>query len=97
MFLNAHDPRFYKRELLNPSLTVWVLSQLSIEKSHALKRMFESAWRQNIQLKVMEVDKFELIASQEGLETILYEGKIDRHTFTTNFELYCIIMKLNTQ
>lgn len=74
VFMNAQDPAFYKRELRSPALTVWILCGLSISQSHALKRLFESGWRQNIQIKVMEINKFELVASKEGLENILYEG-----------------------
>jgi hypothetical protein len=74
VFLNAQDPRFYKRELPKPSLNVWVLSQLGVHESHALKRIYESGWRQNIQVKILQVDKFELVATKEGLENVLYEG-----------------------
>ena len=75
VFLNASDPNFYKRTLPNPSLYVWLLSNLKVEQSHALKRMFESGWRQNIQIKVMDTNNFELIASKDGLEGVLYNGE----------------------
>ena len=74
VFLNAANSAFYHRELASPSLHVWLLAQMPIEQSHALKRLFESGWRQNIQVKVMEINKFELVASKDGLENILYEG-----------------------
>ena len=75
VFLNAQNVEFYKRELKSPSLSVWILCGLTVGQSHALKRLFESGWRQNIQVAIMEINKFELVASKDGLENILYEGK----------------------
>lgn len=39
------------------------------------KRIWESGFRNNIQVRILETAKFDLIVSQEGLETLLYEGK----------------------
>ena len=75
VFLNAQNVEFYKRELKSPSLNVWILCGLTVGQSHALKRLFESGWRQNIQVAIMEINKFELVCSKDGLENILYEGK----------------------
>ena len=75
VFLNAQNLDFYRRELKAPSLNIWILCGLSVGQSHGLKRLFESGWRQNIQVLIMEVNKFELVASKDGLENILYEGK----------------------
>lgn len=43
-------------------------------KSHACKRLFETGWRQNIQVIMKSTSKFELVSSKDGLEGILYEG-----------------------
>ena len=75
VFLNAQNLDFYKRELKAPNLSVWILCGLTVGQSHALKRLFESGWRQNIQVSIMEINKFELVCSKDGLENILYEGK----------------------
>ena len=75
VFLNAQNVEFYKRELKSPNLSVWILCGLTVGQSHALKRLFESGWRQNIQVAIMEINKFELVCSKDGLENILYEGK----------------------
>ena len=75
VFLNAQKVEFYERELKQPSLSVWILCGLTVGQSHALKRLFESGWRQNIQVAIMEINKFELVCSKDGLENILYEGR----------------------
>ena len=75
VFLNAQNVDFYLRELKSPNLSVWILCGLTVGQSHALKRLFESGWRQNIQVAIMEINKFELVCSKDGLENILYEGK----------------------
>jgi RimK family alpha-L-glutamate ligase len=77
--MNAQDLSYYRRELKNPILTVWLLTHgpgegKSAKMNYSQKRFFEEAWKMNIALKIVETPRFDLIASQEGLECILYDG-----------------------
>jgi RimK family alpha-L-glutamate ligase len=79
LFLNAQNLAFYDRELKNPNLTVWLLSGGNEQKPNAtlnytIKRLFETAWNMNIQLKICDTNKFDLVISSEGLEHIMYDG-----------------------
>lgn len=39
------------------------------------KRLFEEAYNRRIHFQVLETHKFELFATKDGLDVILYEGK----------------------
>jgi gamma-F420-2:alpha-L-glutamate ligase len=74
VFLNAQDPAFYReRKLSNPLLKVWCL-RISDELNYPTKRLIEAAYSMNIQLTIRETHKFDLVVSQDGLETIYYDG-----------------------
>jgi gamma-F420-2:alpha-L-glutamate ligase len=76
-FYNAQDDTFYKRDLTDPILVLWLLTNK--EEGHKLysnKRFFEVAWRHKIQVRCMCVAKFDMIVSQEGMGRIYYNGKI---------------------
>lgn len=75
IFINSQDEAYYMRKLPNPKITLWILTLLPVLKSHALKRLYETGRKQNIQVDIMQTNNFELVASKEGLETVLYEGK----------------------
>ena len=78
-FYNAQDVSYYQRELKNPVLTVWLLTHGPAEgkpakMNYTQKRLFETAWKMNIQVKIVETPRFDLVVSQEGLQHILYNG-----------------------
>ena len=67
------------RSLPSPKLVVWILSSTDKFDGHAKKRMYESGYRQNIQVEVRATGNFEIIASQDkGLERVRYDGDLVR-------------------
>ncbi|KAL9649913.1 hypothetical protein ABK040_011386 [Willaertia magna] len=79
-FYNAQNTTFYQRKLKNPILTLWILIVGRNVKgqsyyTYSAKRFFETAWKRNIQVELKEIQKFDLIVSQEGLGQIIYDGK----------------------
>jgi gamma-F420-2:alpha-L-glutamate ligase len=75
VFYNAQDLTYYQRELSDPLLTVWLLTHNANDLKYVNKRLFEVAYAQNIQLRIMETHKFDLISSSDGLDEIYYDGK----------------------
>ncbi|KAF0974195.1 hypothetical protein FDP41_006805 [Naegleria fowleri] len=82
---HAQDISFYKRELhkshddTSPLLTIWIICR-EIKPLYSQKRFFECAWQRKIQVRLMEMNKFEcvMVASshnQENDTCLLYEGK----------------------
>jgi RimK family alpha-L-glutamate ligase len=74
IFYNAQDKAYYERQLKNPDLYVWLLVD-NAEPNYTAKRIWECAYRQNIQVRIVETTKFDLIVSQEGLHHVLYDGE----------------------
>jgi len=78
---NAQNTTFYQRKLKNPSLKLWILivgrSKNNLPYyTYSAKRFFETAWRRNIQVELMEIQKFDLIVSHDGANSIVYDGAI---------------------
>lgn len=63
VYLNAQDRTYYERTLKNPDLVVWLLCD-NLEPNYTAKRFFENGWRMNIQVKIVETAKFDLMVSQ---------------------------------
>ena len=63
VFYNAQVKAYYQRTLKNPDLYVWLLCD-NLEPNYTAKRIFETAWKNNIQVKIVEASKFDLIVSQ---------------------------------
>lgn len=63
-FLNAADKAFYERQLKDPELLVWLLLDNPQEYNYTAKRLWECAYRMNIQMKIIETHKLDLIVSQ---------------------------------
>jgi RimK family alpha-L-glutamate ligase len=77
LFYNAQDGEFYKREVSEPILELWLLTNKEEGfKLYSNKRFFEVAWRHKIQVRCMIVGKFDMIVSQEGMGKIYYDGKV---------------------
>lgn len=77
LFLNAQNLDFYKRKLKNPAMRVWVLTNVEESKlGYVNKRLFEEAWRMNIQLDIMYIPKFDLVCQKDGENSILYDGEL---------------------
>eukprot|EP00474_Spongospora_subterranea_P003518 CRZ03976.1 hypothetical protein [Spongospora subterranea] len=78
IFLNAEDPAFYQMKLVNPALTLWVLCRDDSISGWVKRRLWEASFARNITLRIVDTGKFELLATKDGLEDILYDGlKID--------------------
>jgi len=78
--LNARNDDFYRRVLERPIATLWLLTvggrgKRAIHFNYTMKRLFERAFRMNIQVEVRETHLFDLVVSQEGLEQLIYKGK----------------------
>lgn len=63
IYINAQDTSFYEKKLSNPLLTVWLLSSVSTSYNYSKKRLIETAQKMNIQLIVMDTQKFDLIGT----------------------------------
>lgn len=75
LILDAQDNDFYlKRMLKKPILTLWILTKQTNKLTYGSKRLFEEAWRMNIQVMFVETTKLDMIVTQDGLEHILYKG-----------------------
>ncbi len=57
---------------------LWILISRNpkekFELSYALKRFYETAWKQNIQVAIINTHDIDLIASEEGLQKIVVKG-----------------------
>ncbi|XXQ31927.1 N-acetylaspartylglutamate synthase [Plasmodiophora brassicae] len=74
LFLNAEDAAFYGQTLDEPALTVWCLCRDDGVTGYVKRRLWEASFARNIVLKVVATGKFELLATKDGLEDILYDG-----------------------
>ncbi|KAL0485981.1 hypothetical protein AKO1_012284 [Acrasis kona] len=74
-FYNAQDLAYYDRLLKEPLFTLWVLTANVKKLNYVNKRIWEAGWRNNIQVRLLETAKFDLIVSQEGVADLLYDGK----------------------
>ncbi|KAF0973123.1 hypothetical protein FDP41_008627 [Naegleria fowleri] len=72
LFHNAQDPAFYQMKLENPQFTVWILCK-EVKYLYSQKRIFECAWKANIQVKLMEIGRFEFVV-HKGSSNLLYDG-----------------------
>ncbi|KAG2393783.1 hypothetical protein C9374_003547 [Naegleria lovaniensis] len=72
VFYNAQDPTFYQMNLENPQFTIWLLCR-EVKYLYSQKRLFECAWHANIQLKLMEIGRFEFVVLK-GCSKLLYDG-----------------------
>jgi gamma-F420-2:alpha-L-glutamate ligase len=75
VFYNAQDLSYYRRQLKEPFLRVWVLTSNANDLKYVNKRIFEAGYANNIQVDFMETGKFDLVSSQDGLDEIYYDGQ----------------------
>jgi gamma-F420-2:alpha-L-glutamate ligase len=79
-FLNARAQEYYERKLDRPIATLWLLTvggrgKRPIRLNYTMKRIFERAYKMNIQVDFRETHLFDLIVSQEGLQVLVYKGQ----------------------
>eukprot|EP00474_Spongospora_subterranea_P003517 CRZ03975.1 hypothetical protein [Spongospora subterranea] len=74
IYLNAEDPAFYLQKLPSPVLTLWVLCRNDEMTGWVARRLWETSFARNVALRVVDTGKFELLATKDGLENILYDG-----------------------
>ncbi|KAG2379554.1 hypothetical protein C9374_006671 [Naegleria lovaniensis] len=83
---HAQDVSFYKREFHHtPLFTVWIICR-EIKPLYSQKRFFEHAWQRNIQVRLMEMNKFECLVATNSCSnsdrevdtasSLLYDGEI---------------------
>ena len=81
-FYNAQNTTFYQRKLKNPILKLWILIVGRKMKNnlpyftYSARRFFETAWRRNIQVELMEIQKFDLLVSHDGSNSLIYDGEV---------------------
>ncbi|KAG2381366.1 hypothetical protein C9374_006355 [Naegleria lovaniensis] len=79
---NAQNTTFYQRKLKNPVLKMWILIVGRKMKNdlpyytYSAKRFFETAWRRNIQVELMEIQKFDMMVAHDGSNSIMYDGEV---------------------
>jgi gamma-F420-2:alpha-L-glutamate ligase len=78
--MNAKNVEYYQRKLESPAAILWLLSiggrgKRPIHMNYTMKRLYEKAYKMNIQLEIKETHLFDLVVSQDGLEQLIYNGK----------------------
>ncbi len=78
--MNAKDDAYYYRKLKDPIAVLWLLTvggrgKRPIHLNYTMKRLYEKGHKMNIQVEFKETHLFDLVASQDGFEQLVYQGK----------------------
>mmetsp|Transcript_4245 Transcript_4245/g.4971 ORF Transcript_4245/g.4971 Transcript_4245/m.4971 type:complete len:398 (+) Transcript_4245:350-1543(+) len=75
VFLNPRNKEMYDLTLSEPKCVIWILTCGNAPPGYVLKRIWESCFARNIQCTFVVTSKFELFATEKGLDKLTYDGK----------------------
>jgi gamma-F420-2:alpha-L-glutamate ligase len=76
--LNAQDPSYYKQTLPTPKYTIWILikNTIFLDGGYVKRRLVEEGIKHNVQIRLMNPNKFDLAVTKAGPGSLVYAGEI---------------------